>query len=447
MKYCLASSLRITSFGDECVLHNLKNGRWLKIKKRIFELLCRFCEQGIDAIRPFLSQESLSISEFNEFTEGLHSYSFLVAKHSQKSNLRLHLPIAAYLNITERCNLECKTCYFSAKKVVMTKEMSLRECLLVMDKLAEGGVKHLIVAGGEPTIRKDIVKIISNANRRFTSVTLITNGTLMSKRLAQELVGFVDLFQVSLDGPNEVVNSQIRGKGAFVKTTKGIESLKKAGADKILLVCTVTKTNIDSISEMAKLADSLGVEFGSSIFLASGYGACNEHCLSPAWQDLLSDFRNEIFHLVADENKYSEGNSFTTSSNLRIGLSCGAATLLISIGPDGAIYPCHVFHKSEFCIGNLLDGGHLLDILERSPVVKHFRELDVEHKAGCKQCDVRYFCRGGCIAQAFVSSGRLETRDKFCPLFKKVFRAQIWSINDHLSDKEKAKRLLSALKK
>lgn len=322
--------------------------------------------------------------------------------------------------------------------------MSTPECFTVMDRLASAGIKHLVVAGGEPLVRDDVIEILDYAHGQFEDITLITNGTLITPKLACKIVPFAHLFQISLDGPDEATNGQIRGEGSFDAAVRGIRLLKEAGAKNILIVCTVTKVNIGLLPEMAQLADSLGVELGSSVFLASGYGACNEKCLSPAWQDLLSDFREEIFQLTKEEQQTTESH-YTETSNLRIGLSCGSGTQLISVAPDGSVYPCHVLHKSELVMGNLLETDGLLDLLEHSQVTQEFRKLDVDHKSTCRKCDVRYFCRGGCIAQALASSGKLDGKDRFCSLFKKVFRAQVWSINDHMTDREKANALLQAL--
>lgn len=321
-------------------------------------------------------------------------------------------------------------------------EMTTDEVLRAMDKIHEAGVKYLIVAGGEPLMRRDIYPLLEHARGLFREVTLLTNGTLIDQKIAAKIAVCAHLVQVSLDGPDEETNRQIRGSGSFARAVRGIRLLRATNAN-VLIVCTLTRINIQKLPEMARLAQNLDAELGSSIFLATGHGACNEKCLSPAWQDLMRDFRDEIFQL----NRIGEidGSQYTATSNLRIGLSCGSGTQLISVAPDGTVYPCHVFHKPEFAVGNILSSVNLTEMLNKSRVIKQFRDLDVEHKIPCLKCDVRYFCRGGCIAQGFASSGKLEGRDKFCPLFRRVFRAQVWAINDHMTDKEKAEVLLAAL--
>ncbi|MBI4029787.1 radical SAM protein [Candidatus Berkelbacteria bacterium] len=351
-------------------------------------------------------------------------------------------PVAAYINLTERCNLQCKTCYFAAKIHSDLIEMSTETIIAAMSKLAEVGVKYVVLAGGEPLLRSDLATILQEAKNRFEDVTLITNGTLVRPEIARIITERTHQVQVSLDGPDEESNSLIRGEGAFERAISGVKLLKEAGA-KILIVCTITKVNIGLVPRMAALARELDVELGSSIFLATGHGACNEKCLSPAWQDLLADFRNEIFQL-AEESDLS-GSQYTSTSDLRIGMSCGSGTQLISIAPDGNIYPCHVLHRPEYVIGNITTNNDLLSILESSPVVQRFRQINVEQRVGCKRCDVRYFCRGGCIAQGIINTGRLGGKDRFCPLFTRVFRAQIWSIDDQMTDNEKAKTLVEAL--
>jgi len=436
----VASSVRIITIGQESILHNLQNGRWIKLCRAVVSLVK---QPGYKKkITDVLKEEKILAKDFSELLKLLVSFGFLT-ENQNEIFVPSHDPVAAYLNVTNTCNLECKTCYFGAKKKITTYEMSTVEVMRAMDKIHETGINYLIVAGGEPLMRQDIQVLLEYAHRLFQEVTLLTNGILVDKEIAKKIALNTDLVQVSLDGPDEQTNRQIRGTGSFAGAVKGIRLLKSAGVN-VLIVCTVTRINIPKLPKMALLAQTLGVELGSSIFLATGYGACNERCLSPAWQDLMQDFREEIFQLNKDDK--IDGSQYTATSNLRIGLSCGSGVQMISVAPDGTIYPCHVLHKPEFAIGNILSCGRLIDTLNTSSVTKKFRRLDVDHKIGCKKCDVRYFCRGGCIAQGFASNGKLDGKDKFCPLFKRVFRTQVWTINDHMTDKEKANILIGALK-
>lgn len=432
--------VRSVPHNDQVVILNLKNSRWIKIASNAWSILQDFIEETGD-ISTQLQNVDVTAGEFDEFVDCLKEHGFLTETQDEALPV-WNQPVAAYLNLTERCNLQCKTCYFAAKVESDLVEMSTETTTTAMDKLAGAGVKYVVLAGGEPLLRSDLAKILREAQKRFEDVTLITNGTLVNTEIARSIAEDTNQVQVSLDGPDEASNSQIRGEGAFERAISGVKLLKEAGA-KILLVCTITKVNIGLVPRMAALARELGVELGSSIFLATGHGACNERCLSPAWQDLLEDFRDEIFQL-ATEGELS-GSQYTSTSNLRVGMSCGSGTQLISVAPDGTIYPCHVLHRPEYVIGSITANDDLLSILDSSPVVKRFRQLNVEQRAGCKGCDVRYFCRGGCIAQGISNTGRLGGKDRFCPLFTRVFRAQVWSIDDQMTDHEKAKALVEAL--
>jgi len=432
--------VRSVSQNNQVVILNLKNGRWIKITSGVWFILQDFIE-GTGDISIQLQNADVTAGEFGEFVDCLKEYGFLA--ETQDETLPVwNQPVAAYLNLTERCNLQCKTCYFAAKVESDLAEMSTETTTTAMNKLAGAGIKYIVLAGGEPLLRSDLATILLEARKHFEDVTLITNGTLVNAEIARSIAEDTNQVQVSLDGPDEASNSQIRGKGAFERAINGVDLLKEAGA-KILLVCTITKVNIGLVPRMATLARELGVELGSSIFLATGHGACNEKCLSPAWQDLLADFRDEIFQL-AEKDELPE-SQYTSTSNLRVGMSCGSGTQLISIAPDGTIYPCHVLHRPEYVIGSITNNDDLLSTLNSSPVVRRFRQLNVEQRRGCKGCDVRYFCRGGCIAQGISNTGRLGGKDKFCPLFTRVFRAQVWSIDDQMTDNENAIALVEAL--
>lgn len=333
---------------------------------------------------------------------------------------------AVFLNVTKRCNLKCPTCLASA--IPAAADPPLRAWQEIMDKLADAGVSTVTVTGGEPTIRKDIVDLLSYARPRFRRVFLNTNGTLLTPELCSQLRDLVDQVHVSVDGSIAEIHDQFRGTGTFKKTMQGIDLLKEAGVKQIGLTPTLTRINVHDLPNIAELAIGLRVALRTSIFLPVGRGACSAETLSPSPEQLLNAFRDTHIALLKHTDQELEPQLKFLNVFAGMKLKCGAGCWTISVEGDGTVYPCNAFWRPDFAMGNILQAKALQSLLAESPVARQFDAIDTENRKVCKDCDVRYFCGGGCVAHSFMVHGDLQAKDPFCSFYRAVLRAQIWTV-------------------
>ncbi|MEW6408208.1 MAG: radical SAM protein [Patescibacteria group bacterium] len=268
-KYSLLSPhVRILTHKEESILCNLSNGKWIKIKKEILPLFKLTRNEFIKKCRAL----NISVKESNDFLTILDKYEFLnryPTKKTLKNPLSIH---AAYLNVTNECNLSCVHCYY--EKDIKSYGLGMMDMVSVANSLFLSGIKLLTISGGEPLTRpdaKDLFKSIGEIG--FKKITLLTNGLLVNKEMARIISSLGWDVRVSLEGHNEEINAKIRGKGSFQKTIKGIETLKEVGVRDIYLITTICNTNIKYLSEIESLANKLGINFGTSIFTPVGRGA------------------------------------------------------------------------------------------------------------------------------------------------------------------------------
>jgi len=128
-------------------------------------------------------------------------------------------------NCTRTCNLKCIHCYSNSEARRYKGELTTEEALRFIDGLAEFKVPVLIFSGGEPLLRRDLIKLAAYARSKGIRPTISTNGTLLGLENALYLknlgVGYIG---VSLDGIGEN-NDRFRGrKGAFSAALDGIRS-------------------------------------------------------------------------------------------------------------------------------------------------------------------------------------------------------------------------------
>ena len=81
---------------------------------------------------------------------------------------------------------------------------------------------------------------------------------------------------------------------------------------------------------------------------------------------------------------------------------CGSGTEYLAVTPSGDLYPCHQFvGQEEFRLGNVRTG------IEREDIVSRFRMVNVYAKEECRSCFARFYCSGGCAANAWNFTGDL----------------------------------------
>lgn len=153
-------------------------------------------------------------------------------------------------NSTRTCNLKCRHCYMSSDAKKYQNELTTEEAKKFIDDLAEFKVPVLLFSGGEPLIRPDFFELAAYAQAKGIRPTLSTNGTLITREVAQKIkdigVGYVG---ISLDGLREV-NDKFRGKeGAFQAAMEGIQNCVAVG-QRVGLRFTINHHNLQELEHI-----------------------------------------------------------------------------------------------------------------------------------------------------------------------------------------------------
>ena len=166
--------------------------------------------------------------------------------------------------ITNACNCKCKMC--SIWKQKEKKIVRFKEAKKALKILHENNFGFLQITGGEPLMNPDALRIIKYAKKLGFVVFLVTNGTLIDKKVAHELARTkVDNIGISFHHYNEKVFEKISGhKNILHKVINAIENLKEK---KISLeaLFTLTKYNKDDIEETVKFINRLGISVNFSM--------------------------------------------------------------------------------------------------------------------------------------------------------------------------------------
>jgi radical SAM protein with 4Fe4S-binding SPASM domain len=184
------------------------------------------------------------------------------------------LPALITLQINRACNLRCVQCWEWGESGVYNKMTAdeIKEELPTADWekfIAEISAwkPYVYFFGGEPLLRKDMMQLIRFASSKGVLTAINSNMTLVTEDLAREMVeSGIDYVIASLDGPEEVNNRIRRGPDSFGRAVRGIKNLlsargKARSALPLVELCTtLTAENYEHLSEIADIAQTLGVD-------------------------------------------------------------------------------------------------------------------------------------------------------------------------------------------
>jgi 12,18-didecarboxysiroheme deacetylase len=158
-------------------------------------------------------------------------------------------------NCTKRCNLRCVHCYSTSTCEAGPDELTGDEARRMIDDLGRFGCPVLLLSGGEPLMRPDVLELIAAAKSAGLRAVLSTNGTLIDEELAGKLsAAGLSYVGVSLDGL-ETVHDAFRGvPGAFRRALRGIRACVAAGV-KVGLRMTVNRRNVEHIGGVLDLLE------------------------------------------------------------------------------------------------------------------------------------------------------------------------------------------------
>jgi Fe-coproporphyrin III synthase len=184
-----------------------------------------------------------------------------------------HGPVVVW-NCTRSCNLQCLHCYSASEPRVYPNELTTGEARKLIDDLVAFRVPVLLISGGEPLIRPDIMDLAEYAGSRGMRVTFSTNGTLLTSELVRRMktigVGYVG---ISFDGIGATHDYFRARDGAFDGALRGVRHCLEEG-QKVGLRFTINRHNHKEIGRIFDLIESEGIPRACFYHLVySGRGA------------------------------------------------------------------------------------------------------------------------------------------------------------------------------
>ena len=176
----------------------------------------------------------------------------------------LGIPVSGMFELTPRCNLQCKMCYIrltAEQMAPLGRERTAAEWLRMGREAQDAGLAFLLITGGEPTLRSDFCEIWEGLAQMGFSITVNTNGTLLSPQI-RELWHRLPPAQVNITlyGTSRAdYQALCNNAAAFDAVVDGLDWLKSEGI-LVHLNTTMVPTNVHKWQEIEDFAKARGLE-------------------------------------------------------------------------------------------------------------------------------------------------------------------------------------------
>ncbi|MFC1808775.1 radical SAM protein [Candidatus Omnitrophota bacterium] len=342
---------------------------------------------------------------------------------SKKIQRLPRLPLEGDIDLTYRCNNNCRHCWLviPADSPKKDNELSFNEITHIVDEARKMGCRHWSISGGEPMLRSDFTEIFDYITFHSRSYAINTNGTLITPKIAR-LLKQKGTKMVALYGATADVHDHItRNPGSFEATMRGFSYLKEADAGFVVQLVPM-KDNYHQFNDMLKLAESLSkhCRIGASWLYLSACGdeERNKEILRQrlAPKEVVKLDKPDLLY----EDKANKENIFSchdTEGEDYLFSLCSTSRKYFHIDPYGKMSFCSFIKDPELrcdlrkesfqkCWGDFIPS-----------LAKKIKKTE-EYKDNCGSCELKNDCRC-CPVYSGLEHGNFNARvDYLCAVAK-----------------------------
>lgn len=321
----------------------------------------------------------------------------------------MRIPVNVSIEVSHRCPLECVHCYNNLPmndRQARRRELTTAQHKRIVDELADLGCLWLCYTGGEVFARHDFLEIYEYAHAKGMILTLFTNGTMITERIADFLVEHRPFqIEITLYGRTKDTYEALTGiPGSFEKCMRGIQLLLDRKLP-LKLKTVAISVNKHEVAAMKRFAEELGVEFKFDPLINPRID-CSASPLAVRLTPV------EIVAMDLDDpERLSEWRRLATlgpvvapPGEARQIYDCGGGVNSCSIDPYGDITICVLSHMDKYNVaeGSVREGWETF--------LCRIRAKKATRVTKCTACPLTSLC-GSCAA-----TGELENGDPEAPV-------------------------------
>lgn len=331
---------------------------------------------------------------------------------------------ALCLHIAHDCNLACKYCFagegeYRGHRELMSFEVGKKALDFLVRESGNRINLEVDFFGGEPLMNWQVVKDLvaygrsleATHNKKFR-FTLTTNGVLLNDDIIEFANKEMSNIVLSIDGRKEVHNFMRPHRGGQGSYDEIVPKFKKVAESRdqmnYYVRGTFTQHNLDFAEDVKHLADLGFKQISVEPVVAKpteDYALRDENI--PA---LMAEYDKLAIELLKRRKEGNGVNFFHFMIDLEGGpcvakrlSGCGSGTEYLAVTPWGDLYPCHQFVGDEnFLMGNVDTGVTNTELRDK------FKCCNVYSKEKCRNCFAKFYCSGGCAANAYNFHGDIN---------------------------------------
>lgn len=387
---------------DRIVLINKNNLNWAKITTTEFLALKSRIEQDVDFKKKLIQNNSL---------------------FSKETNFQQDIDIKSiYYIVTKLCNMNCSFCSMASDRNINTNDNLKLEDFRdkVIDKLKYLNPKRIVISGGEPLTRNDLVDIVREIRCKLPNafILLQTNGLLLTHKIWEDIKQYISGVEISVE---HLMND------SFVLDD---DLLLDISNSKVKLYFSYAfDINKDNDIERA-LRFGLRYDAKVSFRIASEIGLYSLEVDNKLAERKILDMYLDIIDFIIKNKLYTLEIISDLIFDLKVGKSCGANGKTLTILHDGSLTICPNLREPEFKFGHILETENtvirenLKKLLKRRDISN---VLNVEKINYCTDCEYKYFCVGVCAGEN--PAGKINYDPK-CIIKKILIRFNLFYYQD-----------------
>ncbi|MEW6698111.1 MAG: thioether cross-link-forming SCIFF peptide maturase [Bacillota bacterium] len=350
---------------------------------------------------------------------------------------------ALCLHAAHDCNLRCKYCFaaqgrFGGPGGLLSVEVGRAAIDFLVAHSGDRKNIEVDFFGGEPLLNFKVIKELVPYGRekakqfgKEIKFTLTTNGVLLNEEVQQFLLVNQMAAVLSLDG-RPAVHDTMRptpsGKGSYEKVLEAFQAyVQQKPPAGYYIRGTYTRRNLDFSRDVIHMAEQGFRDISVEPVVA---GSETDYAFKEAdLPTLMDEYEKLTREILARREAGAPLNFFHFNIDLNGGpclpkrlSGCGAGYEYLAVTPEGDLYPCHQFvGKPEFLLGHVQEGVKNPDIIET------FRRAHIYNKPKCLSCWAKFYCSGGCHANAQAFNDNLQIPYEIgCQLARKRFECAIY---------------------
>lgn len=348
-------------------------------------------------------------------------------------------PFLALWEVTQACNLACVHCRASATQTRDRRELTLDEGKQLLERFAAMGTPLVVLTGGDPAKRPDLVDLVEHGVRCGLSVAVTPSGTPLFTRELMEQIRHAGASRVavSVDGPDEVTHDGFRRvKGCFAQSMRILREARELGLP-VQVNTSLGPHNRAALRDMAALVQEHRAVLWSVFVVVPVGRAGPAQLLGPRLLERLLEELWDVAQASGIQVKTTAAPQYRRVALMRRRrpeLAGGAAedgvderelrqgprgigegNGLVFVSHVGEIYPSGFLPLSA---GNVRSHD-IVEVYRHHPMFKRLRDPE-KLRGKCGACPFKRIC-GGSRARAYAHTGELMAEDPLCAYVPRGF--------------------------